>query len=208
MVTAKRVEDESLIRLGDLGVSEPALVREVHLRRDRARVQPGRLRVQLEVDRLRGLDADHELVARDVLEDALRDVLELDAHFDLGLVQGCVRTRARGQASQSVCVRVGGSRGSRPGEDRLRIPTFAGLEDEGHALPPRVVDPERGGRVRWADGVGWDGVVIEIAGLSISRDILPEQRVAALDGWDRTEHLDLYREGETRICQDTHVQAA
>ena len=87
MVTLECVENEGLVRLGDVHVREAALVRQVHLGRDRARVEAGRLRVQLEVHRLGGLDAEHELVPGDVLEDTLRDVLELDADLDLGLVQ-------------------------------------------------------------------------------------------------------------------------
>ena len=87
VVALERIKDEGLVRLGDLRLQEAPLIREIHLRRDRARVQTRDLRVQLEVDRLRGLDADHELIARDVLEDALRDVLELDPDFDLGLIQ-------------------------------------------------------------------------------------------------------------------------
>lgn len=87
VVAAERVEDEGLVRLGDLRLGEAALVRQVHLRGDRARVQAGCLRVQLEVHGLGWLDAQHELVARDVLENPLRDVLELDADLDLRLVE-------------------------------------------------------------------------------------------------------------------------
>ena len=87
MVALDRVEDQALVRLRDIRLREPALVREVHLRRDCTRVQAGCLRVELEVDCLGGLDTDDELVARDVLEDTLRDVLELNADLNLGLVQ-------------------------------------------------------------------------------------------------------------------------
>ena len=88
MVTLERVKDERLIRLWDLAVPESSLVRQVHLGRHRARVQTRRLGVHLEIHRLGGLDTQDELVARNVLEDALRDVLELDPHFHLGFVQG------------------------------------------------------------------------------------------------------------------------
>lgn len=88
VVTLERVENERLVCLWDLAVREPSLVRQVHLGRQRARVQAGRLGVHLEVHGLGGLDAQNELVARDVLEDPLRDVLELDPHFHFGLVQG------------------------------------------------------------------------------------------------------------------------
>ncbi len=89
MVALQAVKDERLVRLGDLRVCEPSLVREVHLGGHRTRVQAWRLRVQLEVNGLRGLDAHHELVARDILEDTLRHVLELDPDLDLGFVQRC-----------------------------------------------------------------------------------------------------------------------
>ena len=88
VVALECVEKERLVRLWDLVVREPPLVRQVHVGRQRTRVQAGRLGVQLEVHGLGRLDAQNELVARDVFEDALRDVLELDPHFHFGLVQG------------------------------------------------------------------------------------------------------------------------
>lgn len=89
MVALEGVEDEALVRLRDELVGEPPLVREVHLDRHRVRVQPGRLRVELEVDGLAGLDADDKLVARDILENALRDVLVLYPDLYLCLVERC-----------------------------------------------------------------------------------------------------------------------
>ena len=89
MVTLERVEDERLVRLRDLVISEPPLIRQVHFDGHRVRIQARNLCVHLQVHRLGGLDAEDELVARDVLEDTLSDVLELDPHFDLGFVQGC-----------------------------------------------------------------------------------------------------------------------
>ena len=86
VVAVECVEDERLVRLRDLVVREPSLVRQVHVGRQRARVQAGHLGVHLEVHGLGRLDAQDEFVARDVLEDALRDVLELDSHFHFGLV--------------------------------------------------------------------------------------------------------------------------
>ena len=81
---------------------------------------------------------------------------------------------------------------------------FASLENEGHALPPGVVNPEGSRGVCWADGVVRHGVVIEITGLSICRHILAEERVAALNGRNRTEHLDLQRGKDMR----TRMRAA
>jgi hypothetical protein len=87
VITLKRIKDESFVSLGDLGVREPPLVCEVHLRRHRAGVQTGGFGVHLEVDSLGGLDSDNELVAGDVLKDALRDIFELNTDFDFGFVQ-------------------------------------------------------------------------------------------------------------------------
>lgn len=89
VVTLKRVEDERLVRLWDLAIREPSLVRQVHFCRQRTRVQARCLGVHLQVYRLGRLDAEDELVARDIIEDTLTDVLELDPHFHLGFVQGC-----------------------------------------------------------------------------------------------------------------------
>ena len=87
MVTLERVKDKRLVRLGDMYVREPPFVREVHLGRDRTRVETGRLRVELQVHGFGRLDTEDELVTRDVLEDALCNVLELDPDLDLGFVQ-------------------------------------------------------------------------------------------------------------------------
>ena len=69
--------------------------------------------------------------------------------------------------------------------------TFARFEDERHAFPSRVVDPQRGGGKRRADGVRWDRVIVEIAGLAVCCDILTKQRVLTFNGWNRAENLDL-----------------
>ncbi len=76
-------------------------------------------------------------------------------------------------------------------ECRRLYRTFACLEDERNALPPRVVDPEGGSGIRGADRVGWDRVIIEITGLPIYSDILTKQRIFTLNGRNRTKDLDL-----------------
>jgi hypothetical protein len=88
VVALECVEEERLVRLWDLVVRESPLVRQVHFGRHCTRVQAWLLGVQLEVYGLGRLDAQHELVAPHVLEDALRGVLKLDPHFHLGFVQG------------------------------------------------------------------------------------------------------------------------
>ena len=74
---------------------------------------------------------------------------------------------------------------------RQHIRTLSGLQDEGDALPPWVVNPERGCSIRRADRVGRDSLVIEVTGFPIRRDVLTKERIVALDGWDRTQHLYL-----------------
>ena len=69
--------------------------------------------------------------------------------------------------------------------------TFAGLEDERHALPPGVVDPKRRRGERRADRVVRDGIVVEVPRLAVRRDVLAQKRIIALNGRDRTEDLDL-----------------
>lgn len=88
VISLQRIEDQSFIRLWDLCVREAPLVRQVHLSRHRPSVETRSFGVELQVDRLGGLEADDKLVAGNVLEDALGDVLELDADFDFGFVQG------------------------------------------------------------------------------------------------------------------------
>ncbi len=89
VVALQRVEDERLVGLGDLEVREAAPVRQIELRHHRLHAEAWQLRVHLDVHALVRLHADDELVPRDVLEDARRDILELDAHLGLLLVEGC-----------------------------------------------------------------------------------------------------------------------
>ena len=79
--------------------------------------------------------------------------------------------------------------------------TFASLENERDTFPPGVVNPERGGSVRGADGVWRDSIVIEVPGLAVRRDVLAKERVVPLDGWDRAE--DLHLQDDTDRCERT-----
>jgi hypothetical protein len=79
----------SLVRLGNLEITEPPLVRQIHLGRYGPHLQPGRLGVHLEVHGFSWLDTDDELVARNLLEDALRHILVLDADLRLPFVESC-----------------------------------------------------------------------------------------------------------------------
>lgn len=58
VVTLERVKDERLVRLGDVCVREPPLVREVHFGRDRTRVETGHLRVELQIHGLGRLNTE------------------------------------------------------------------------------------------------------------------------------------------------------
>lgn len=84
VVTLQGVKNERLVGLGNLQIGEAAAVSQVELSNDSLHAQAGELRVHLDVDTLVGLDTDDQLVARDVLENARGDILELDA--DLGLL--------------------------------------------------------------------------------------------------------------------------
>ena len=69
--------------------------------------------------------------------------------------------------------------------------TFASLENEGNTFPPRIVNPERGSSVGWANRVWWDSVIVQVTGLAVGRNILAKESIAPLDGWDSAENLDL-----------------
>lgn len=87
VITTKRVQDERFVRLWDFRLSEASLVRQIHLGRERASIQPGRFGIELEVHRLGRLDPDNEFVTGDVFEDALSDILELNSDLNFGFVQ-------------------------------------------------------------------------------------------------------------------------
>lgn len=88
MITPQGVQNEGFISLGDLRISEPSLVSQIHLGWHCTSVESRRLSIHFEINCLRRLNADDELIARYVLEYSLCDVLELDANLDLSLVQG------------------------------------------------------------------------------------------------------------------------
>jgi hypothetical protein len=70
----------------------------------------------------------------------------------------------------------------------LTLPCF---KDERHPFPPRIVDPQCCSSIGWADGVGRDGIVIEIARLAIGGNVLAKKRLFASDGWNATQNFDL-----------------
>jgi hypothetical protein len=102
VIAIERVEDERLVRLGDLWVRESPLVGQVHLGWYRAHPQTGLLGVQLQVHGLGGLNAQDELVAPDVTENARGGILELNPHFHLGVVQGFKSQTRRRSTSSAI----------------------------------------------------------------------------------------------------------
>jgi len=120
------------------------------------------------------LDANDEFVAGDILEDTLCDVFELNPDLHLGLVQGYIGVFSRGSSYE-----------------RRTGHTFTSFEDEGYTFPARIVDPKCGSSKGWANRVRRDSVIVEVARLSIRRNILAQQAVISLNRRNSTEHLDL-----------------
>lgn len=178
VIALECVEDERLVRLGDLVFHESPLVRQVHLGRERARIQTGQLGVQLQVHSFGGLDAQDELVATDVFENTRGDVLELNSHFYLGVVQG-LKPQTRRRVSQFSLY------------DHENIFTFPGFKDEGDALPTRIVDPQSRRSESRACGIWRDSAVIKVAGFSVGTHVLAEKYVLLLYRVNCTEDLHL-----------------
>ena len=88
VVALERVKNERLVGLGDLQVGEPPSVGEIQLGDNRLHAETRQLGVHLNVHTLVGLDSNHELVSRNVLEDTRGNILELDADLCLLLVEG------------------------------------------------------------------------------------------------------------------------
>jgi hypothetical protein len=179
VIALEGVKDERLVRLGDLVVRETPLVRQVHLGRHSARVQTGHLGVQLQVHGFGGLNAQDELVARDVLENTRGDVLELNPHFHLGVIHSFKQQTRRRSASSVIT------------NHEENVFTFPGFKYEGHALPTRIVDPQRRRSEGGARGIGWDSVVIEVAWFPVGSHVLAEECVLFRDRWNCTENLHL-----------------
>lgn len=128
VIPLQGVEDQRFVGFRDFDVGETTSVGQVQFRGDCLHAQTGQLRVHLDVDGLVWLDADDELVPRDVLKYARRDVPELDSDLRFLLIQGC-----SGECQQMVI-------GLRP-----RLRTFACLQYEGDAVPSFVLDESHHG---------------------------------------------------------------
>lgn len=89
MVTLHSIKNKRLVRFWDRDLSKSSFVRQIHVNWDGTSVKSGRLGIKFQVDRFRGLDSNDKLVSRNILEDSLCDVLELNSDLNLGLVQSC-----------------------------------------------------------------------------------------------------------------------
>mmetsp|Transcript_9038 Transcript_9038/g.25336 ORF Transcript_9038/g.25336 Transcript_9038/m.25336 type:complete len:544 (-) Transcript_9038:129-1760(-) len=168
LVPVDDVEDEALVGVRELDVVR-ALVLQVQLAVVQAHAQPRDLVVDLEVDGLFGLNADHELVGLLVqvaavlpAEDVARHVPEL--HPDLG--QPAVEGLAR-------------------------------LHEERDAVPAGVADVQRSGGEGRAQGVLRHRLVVEVPRQPhvavLPPGVLPEDDVLEGDGPHGLEHFDLLR---------------
>ena len=88
VIAFERVQNERFIRFRNLEIREAAAIGEIQLGDDCLHTQAGQLGVHLDVDGFVGLYPDDEFVARNVLEDARSDVLELYSDLRLLLVEG------------------------------------------------------------------------------------------------------------------------
>lgn len=158
MVALEAVEDERLVGLGNLQVGESSAVREVKLGDDGLHAEAGQLGVHLDIDTLIWLDAHDQLVARNVLEDARGDILELDSDLRLLLVK------------------------------RLSC-----LHDEGHTIPPLVLDVGNKCAECGAARVLGHRVILLVCRLAAIQGlaVLANDDILGLDGGDGAENADL-----------------
>ena len=92
VISLQRIQDECFIRFWDLGIYKTFLVRQVHFRRQHACVKARSLRIEFEVHGFGRLYTHDEFVASDICKDSLRDILELNANFHFGFVEGYLQS--------------------------------------------------------------------------------------------------------------------
>mmetsp|Transcript_17395 Transcript_17395/g.52121 ORF Transcript_17395/g.52121 Transcript_17395/m.52121 type:complete len:381 (-) Transcript_17395:766-1908(-) len=134
LVAVDDVQDEALVGVGQVAFV-CLVVAEVQPLSVQTETQARHLVVDLQVDALVGLDADHQFVGGGV---------QVSSH--LGLVQV-----ARYVAELHPDLRT------------LAVKRLARLQQERHAVPPRVVDEHRHRAKRGAQAASWHGVVIQVA---------------------------------------------
>jgi hypothetical protein len=86
-----------------------------------------------------------------------------------------------------------------------RIQTFASLEDEWDTLPSWIVDPDGGSSERGTNGVGGNGIVLEISRFAVCRNVLAEKSIGTLNGWDGPQYFYLVKEVRSEIFDDARI---
>lgn len=190
VVALQGVQNQRLVRFGDLEVREATAVGQIEFRDNCLHRQTGKFGVHLDIDGLVGLHSNDELVSGNVLENARRDVLELDANLRLLLVKGWMQLVSRpGQAKTA-----------------LRILTFSSLQNPGNTIPSLVLDICHHGAEGCTARVLGDGVVLLVCRLAaIERpSILADDDILGLNGVYRSQNAHL----ERREKKKKHQQLA
>mmetsp|Transcript_8867 Transcript_8867/g.21925 ORF Transcript_8867/g.21925 Transcript_8867/m.21925 type:complete len:358 (-) Transcript_8867:2504-3577(-) len=168
LVAVDHVQQQALVRVGQLLLLVRGLVLQVQLGGVQPQPQPRHLIVDLEVDGLLGLDAHDQLIG---------------GHVHVG--------------PKLVLVDVAGHVAELHADLRAaRVQRLAGLEEEGHAVPARVVDVQRARRVRGRQRALGHRLVVQVAGqlgavLLGAAAVLPQHRVLHLNHLHGAQHLDL-----------------
>lgn len=106
VVALQGIEDKRLVGFRNLEIAESAAVCEIEFSDSSLHAETGQLGVHLYVYRLVGLHANNQLIARNVLEDAAGNVLELDTDFGLLLVEGLASLQDERHAIPSLVLDV------------------------------------------------------------------------------------------------------
>lgn len=189
MVALERIQDQRLVGLGNLEVGEAAAIGQVELGHHGLHGQTGQLGVHLDIHRLVGLDADDQLVARNILENARGDITELNADLGLLLVQGCDGRSVSLRSSQTW---------------NRKKHTFTGLQDKGHAVPPLILNVRDHGAEGRAPRVLGNCVVLLVRGLAAVQRlaVLADDDVLRLDGVHGAQNTNLQRSILARVRGD------
>lgn len=137
MVAFQSVKNESFVGLRDLKITEATPIGKIKLSNSGLHAKAWKLGVHFNINALIWLDANDELVSRDVLEDTTGDVLELDSNFGLLLVQGWYSCQQNPKWGETP--------GFGPQAPNLYIneSTFSSLQNERHTVPPFILNIDR-----------------------------------------------------------------
>ena len=123
MIAFHGVQNQALVCFWDFQVGESSSIGEIQLSNHGLHAQTRELGVHLDVDRFVRLNANDELVARDVLKDARGHVFELDTDFGLLLIESCAGL------SDIILHSIYGPEH-----------TFTSLQNKGNAVPSLILD--------------------------------------------------------------------